>query len=77
VSYESPSDRSDDVGFLETSIGYCVGEIICPQELSTILYDLSNNLSLKPVNSHQVSIGDDQKGGGIVLTRQGPEHNVS
>jgi hypothetical protein len=76
VSYGPPSDRSD-VGFLGPSIDYSVGEIICPQELSTILYDLSNILSLKPVNSRLVSIGGVQKGGGIVPTRQGPEHKVS
>jgi hypothetical protein len=40
-----------EVGFLELSIGYFVEEIICPQELSTILYDLSNILVLKPINA--------------------------
>jgi hypothetical protein len=76
VSYGPPSDRSD-VGFLGPSIGYSVGEIICPQELSTVLHDLSNTLSLKPVNVWQVSIGGVQKKGGIVPTRQGLEHKVS
>jgi hypothetical protein len=43
-------DDRFDVGFLGLAIGCSVGEIIFPQELSTILYDLSNTLSLKPVS---------------------------
>jgi hypothetical protein len=40
-----------DVGFLELSVGYSVEEIICPQELSNILYYLSDIFTLKPVNA--------------------------
>jgi hypothetical protein len=60
VSYQSPCDRSD-IGFLGPSIGYSVGERICPQELCTILSDLSNNLFLRPVNVQQVSIRGVQR----------------
>jgi hypothetical protein len=49
VSYGPLGDRAD-VGFLGLFIGYSMREIICPQKLSTILYDLSNTLVLKPVN---------------------------
>jgi hypothetical protein len=50
VSYGPLGDRFD-VGFLELSIGYSVEEIIYPQELSTILYNLSDFLPQKPVNA--------------------------